>query len=78
MEFEFIEEAVEHTPAEKKYKFATAIAQWDKTTNKTIRFKCSNAKERLSCYTSARSYIKRYKLDYTIFMKGNEVYIVRA
>ena len=79
MEIEFIKEQVEigvnNNP---KYKYANVIKEWEKTDNKTLKFKCKTQKEKQNCYFCVRQYIKRKNKDWTVFMKVLDVYVVRA
>lgn len=79
METEFIKEQVEiEVNNNPKYKYANVIKEWEKTDNKTLKFKCKTPKEKQNCYFCVRQYIKRKNKDWTVFMKVLDVYVVRA
>ena len=79
MEFEFIKDAVK-VEKESRGQFVPIIVDWLHSENKTLKFKCKNAKELKSVYTSANQYRKIHGKDYTIFTRpaSCEIYLVRA
>ena len=79
MEIEFIKEQVEiEVNNNPKHKYANAIKEWERTDNKTLKFKCKTQKERQNCYFCVRQYLKKHGKDWTVFVKVLDVYVVRA
>ena len=77
METEFIKEKLD-IKNNRKSKYMCVIEEWEETDNKTLRFKCTSEKEKNSCYSSAKQYIKKHNLDWTVVPKGYDIYVVRA
>lgn len=55
-----------------------ALIDWLKTDDKTFKVKCTSLDEATNAYRVVFKYRRRYKLDYTIYKRGLEVYCVRA
>jgi len=78
MEFEFIKEQIKVKPRNREGVYASTIASWLETDNKTLVFKCKNDKETKSCESSCRQYKKKHNLDFVIVQMSGKVYCVRA
>ena len=82
MEFEIYKEVVE-VPKCKGYKtpvspVTLAIIPWLETDDSTLKIKCKSLQEARTAYSVAYSYRKGNKLDYTIYKRGTEVYLIKA
>lgn len=77
MEFESIKEAVKN-PRKQKGEVSEHIEQWLETEDKTLRIKCMTVMEKRKVYSCCYQFRKVHGLDYTIFQKDLEVYLVRA
>ena len=60
--------------------YISVIREWKKTDNKTLKFTCKGQREKNTCRSSISSYLRKNKLDYTVYCEKNKfnVYIVRA
>ena len=77
MEFERIREAVEN-PKRRKGVISENIDQWLESEDKTLRIKCGTVPEKRRVYSCCYQYRKTHGLDYTIFQKDLDIYLVRA
>ena len=77
MEFERINEKVSR-PRKERGVITTNIEKWLEEEPKTLKIKCGSPKELASAYNNAYQYRRTHKLDYTIFKKGTDVYLVKA
>ena len=77
MEFERIKEAVESKRGRTGV-VSENIEQWLKSEDKTLKIKCSDVPEKRKVYSCCYQYRKAHRLDYTIFQKGLDIYLVRA
>lgn len=82
--FEFIKETIttDDINVNKPHNgvYTSIIREWEKTDNKTLKFCCKDQKEKNTCRSSISAYLRKNKLDYTVYCEKNKfnVYIVRA
>lgn len=74
-EFEFIDEAVN---IQRRGKYNVVIQDWLKSDSKTLKFKFPSELKARNCYSAVRGIRNKYNLDYTIYRRQCEVYLVRA
>lgn len=81
MEYEFIQEKVENIDvASRSGKYTQIISHWEKTDNKTLKFKCKNQKEKKCVYSSIKHYCANHKKDWTIICESGSynIYAIRS
>jgi len=84
MEIEFLKEKVElpkkmgGNGREITNPATIALLDWLETDNKTLRFRFTSPAELRSTYNVLRSYEKRHNLDFTIYRRGMEIYLIKA
>ena len=61
-------------------KYTILLDEFAKTENKTLKITLKNIEDKNSCTSSIRAYIKKNKLDWTMYLerKTFNVYVVRA
>ena len=74
-EFEFIDEAVS---IQRRGKYNVVVQDWLKSNSKTLKFKFPNELKARNCYSAVSGIRKKCNLDYTIYRRQCEVYLVRA
>lgn len=77
MEFERISEKVSK-PRKERGVITTNIENWLAEEPKTLVIKCGSMQETQKAYGSAYQYKRSHRLDYVIFKKGTDVYLVKA
>ena len=55
-----------------------ALIDWLDTENKTLRLRCANPAECKTVYATVFRYKKRHDLDFTIYKRGLEIYLIKA
>ena len=80
MEFELIKEPVERTRAQREDRspLVLNIEEWLCTDNSTLKIKCASREEARRIVGSCYQYRRLHNLDYTIFQKLVEVYLIKA
>ena len=84
VQFEFIKETITTDDIDvnrsRTGMYISVIREWEKTDNKTLKFSCKDQREKNTCRSSISSYLRKNKLDYTVYCEKNKfnVYIVRA
>ena len=75
-----IKEQVPRTmaPKENRTDLIVKIEEWIASDNNTLKIKCASSEEARRVWQSCYQYRKIHKLDYTIFKKTIEVYLVKA
>lgn len=61
-------------------KWSMLLDEFAKTDNKTLKISLKKTEDKRSCTSSIRQYIKKNKLDWTMYLERNtfNVYVVRA
>ena len=66
--------------SKKNGKYVDVLKMFVKNENKTLKMTLKNEKDRESCCSSIRNYIKKNRLDWTLYTERNtyNIYVVRA
>lgn len=66
--------------SKKNGKYVDVLKKFLKEEGKTLRMSLKNEKDKESCCSSIRNYIKKNKLDWTVYTERNtyNIYVVRA
>lgn len=61
-------------------RWAALLGEWIKTDSKAVKITCKNKDEKKLCRAALREFIRRRKLDWTVYPEkaSYNVYVVRA
>ena len=60
--------------------WATPFREWIMSDSKVIKLVMKNKEDKVLCYTAVTSFIRKHKLDYTVYCEKGKynIYVVRA